>query len=95
MTPRSRKPVMLIGASLGSLGSSDQRNFQNSFSSLKEEDEESSQLNSLDSQEQRSLYRSKSAGNISELSGDNLCQLNTTGRRNSSTDLESLTLPFR
>lgn len=92
MTPRSRKPVMLIGASLGS---SDQRNYQNSFSSLKEEDEELSQLQSLDSQEQRSLYRSKSAGNINELDADNLCPLNMTGRRNSSSDMESLSAPFR
>lgn len=92
MTPRSRKPVMLIGASLGS---SDQRNYQNSFSSLREEDEESSQLHSLDSQEQRSLYRSKSAGNITELNADNLCQLNQSNRRNSLSDPESLTLPFR
>ncbi|KAJ6646591.1 Rho GTPase-activating protein 19 [Pseudolycoriella hygida] len=89
MTPRSRKPVMLIGASLGS---SDQRNYQNSFSSLKEEDEDPSQL---DSQEQRSIYRSRSTGNITELSGDNLCQMNTTNRRNSLSDSDSLTLPFR
>lgn len=92
MTPRSRKPVMLIGAGLGS---SDQRNYQNSFSSLREEDEESSQLHSMDSQEQRSLYRSKSAGNITELNADNLCQSNTSNRRNSLSDPESLTLPFR
>lgn len=93
MTPRSRKPVMLIGASLGS---SDQRNYQNSFSSLREEDEESSQLHSLDSQEQRTLYRSKSAGNITELNvDDHLCQPNISNRRNSLSDPESLTLPFR
>lgn len=91
MTPRSRKPVMLIGA----LGSSDQRNYQNSFSSLREEDEESSQLHSLDSQEQRSLYRSKSAGNITELNADNIADLNVTNRRNSISDPESLTVPFR
>lgn len=92
MTPRSRKPVMLIGASLGS---SDQRNYKNSFSSLREEDEESSQLHSLDTQEQRSMYRSKSDGNITELNGDNICHLNMTNRRNSSSAPESLTLPFR
>lgn len=92
MTPRSRKPVMLIGASLGS---SDQRNYQNSFSSLREEDEESSQLQSQESEEQRSLYRSKSAGNITVLSGDNISNLNTTIRRNSVSDPETLTLPFR
>ncbi|XP_037032276.1 uncharacterized protein LOC119071512 [Bradysia coprophila] len=92
MTPRSRKPVMLIGASLGS---SDQRNYHNSFSSLREEDEESSQLHALDTQEQRSLYRSKSAGNLNELDADNVGQLNVTGRRNSSSDMESLSAPFR
>lgn len=94
MTPRSRKPVMLIGV-LSS--SSDQRNHQNSFSSLREEDEESAQMHSSESHEQRvtSLYRSKSDGNITELNGDSICHLNVTNQRKSSSVPDTLTVPFR
>lgn len=61
MTPRSRKPVMLLGALLGS---SEQN--QNSFSSLQEVEEEIDESFPENEQNISNLYRSKSEGDFIE-----------------------------
>lgn len=61
MTPRSRKPVMLLGALLGS---SEQN--QNSFSSLQEVEEEEIDESFPENEPNPILYRSKSEGDFIE-----------------------------
>lgn len=61
MTPRSRKPVMLLGTLLGS---SEQN--QNSFSSLQEVEEEIDESFPENEQNISNLYRSKSEGDFIE-----------------------------
>lgn len=78
MTPRSRKPVMLTGALLGS--SAEQSSvMQQSFSTLREEDEDEANAASLDmalsSKHITSMYRSKSEGDFTELMDDKSCRL--------------------
>lgn len=72
MTPRSRKPVMLTGALLGS--SSEQSSaMQQSFSTLREEDEDEVAASldiELSSKNVTSMYRSKSEGDFTELMDD-------------------------
>lgn len=103
MTPRSRKPVMLTGALLGS--SCEQSSaMQQSFSTLREEDEDEANAANLDlalsSQNINSMYRSKSEGDFTELDksyrltskvlseGSRLCLIGTNVT-------ETLTSPFR
>lgn len=61
MTPRSRKPVMLLGALLGS---SEQN--QNSFTNLQEVEEEFDESFPENEQNISNLYRSKSEGGFIE-----------------------------
>lgn len=102
MTPRSRKPVMLTGALLGS----DQSAMQQSFSTLREEDEDEANAASLDtalsSKNITTMYRSKSEGDFTELLDDkNYCLTSKVLSEGSRLCLigtnitETLTSPFR
>lgn len=93
MTPRSRKPVMLLGALLGS---SEQN--QNSFSSLQEVEEEFDESFPENEQNISNLYRSKSEGDFIEALGEQpqttkLNEDNTNFRPSSAP--ETLTNTFR
>lgn len=105
MTPRSRKPVMLTGALLGS--SSEQSSaMQQSFSTLREEDEDEASAAHLDialsSKNINSMYRSKSEGDFTELTDDKSYRLTSKVLSEGSrlcvigTNVtETLTSPFR
>lgn len=93
MTPRSRKPVMLLGALLGS---SEQN--QNSFSSLQEVEEEIDESFPENEQNISNLYRSKSEGDFIEaLEEQTIKQCSNDDNRDNrpSSAPETLTTTFR
>lgn len=90
MTPRSRKPVMLLGALLGS---SEQN--QNSFSSLQEVEEEIDESFPENEQNISNLYRSKSEGDFIEATLDEQTIKPNEDKNRPSSAPETLSNTFR